>query len=236
MELTQQLDSQPVFLPRKRTFIVGCDLGQQSDPTALSVVEKIDGVLDFNTAEERHTCTGRVPQRDAPPRLDVRYLQRLPLKLSYPEQVASVRALMARAPLCGVNGVPEAKLIVDATGVGKPVAELFDRAGLKCEKVLITSSEDRESWSHGVWHVAKSLLVSTLDALLHNGQLRFAAQLADAPQLAAELKDFRRYVSASGRSSWEARSGQHDDLVLSVALAAWWAMRPDQPRAQFGRY
>jgi hypothetical protein len=35
---------------------------------------------------------------------------------------------------------------------------------------------------------------------------------------------------AAGRSTWEARSGQHDDLVLAVGIAAWWAARPPPPR------
>jgi len=50
-----------------------------------------------------------------------------------------------------------------------------------------------------------------------------------------ELKDFRRYVSAAGRNSWEARSGQHDDLVLAVGIAAWFAARP-LPTVVFGRW
>ena len=103
-------------------------------------------------------------------------------------------------------------------------------------KVLITSSEERATYSNWCWHVAKALLVSNLDALLHNGELKFAKQLAEATAMEAELKDFRRYVSAAGRSTWEARSGQHDDLVLAVGIAAWWATRPPPPQPLFGRY
>jgi hypothetical protein len=233
-----QVENPGVFLPRRRRFIVGCDLGQQSDPTAISVIERIDGVVDFNTAEERHTRTGRIPERKAPPRLDVRYLQRLPLKLSYPDQVERVRQLMARPPLSGVpsDDIQRATLIVDATGVGKPVAELFDRAGLKNEKISITSSEDKVTYSNGMWHVSKALLVQQIDACLHNAELRFAKDLAEAGAMAAELKDFRRFVSAAGRSTWEARSGQHDDLVLSVGLAVWWALRPAPPQPWYGFY
>jgi hypothetical protein len=220
------------FLPRKRRFIVGVDLGLQSDPTAVAVIEHIDGVLDFNTTQERHEGTGRIPQKLAR-RFECRYLSRLPLKLAYPDQVAHIKTLMARRPLCGVDGIEPATLLVDATGVGLPVAQQFERAGMKPEKVLVTSSEDRATYTNGAWHVGKALLVSTLDSLLHNRELIFAKALAEAPQMAAELKDFRRFVSAAGRSTWEARSGQHDDLVLAVGIAAWWAARPPPPRPVF---
>jgi hypothetical protein len=62
--------------------------------------------------------------------------------------------------------------------------------------------------------VAKGILISTLDARLHTGELRFAKELTDADALADELKDFRRKVSAAGRFQFEARVGKHDDLGL----------------------
>jgi hypothetical protein len=227
--------SDPVFLTRKRGFIVGVDLGMQNDPTAIAIIEHIDGVLDWNSEIDRHTGCGTIPQK-ATRRFDCRYLARLPLKLPYPEQVHRVKALMARPPLCGVDGIRPAELLVDATGVGLPVAQEFERAGLKPLKVLITSSEDRATYKNNAWHVSKALLVSNIDALLNNGELRFAKALSEAQQMETELKDFRRYVSAAGRSSWEARSGQHDDLVLAVGIAAWWASRPPPPIAVFGTY
>jgi hypothetical protein len=220
-----------MFLPRKRRFVVGVDLGLQADPTAVAIVERIDGVVDFNPEWERHGGCGTMQQPAL--RYECRHLARLPLKLAYPDQVARVAELMARKPLRGA--VPPAELLVDATGVGLPVAQQFERAGLRPIKVLITGSEDQASFTNGAWHVGKALLVSTLDALLHNGELVFAKALPEAPAMEAELKDFRRFVSAAGRSSWEARSGAHDDLVLAVAIACWWASRPVNV-ASAGRY
>jgi hypothetical protein len=226
----------PVFLPRKRAFVVGVDLGQQSDPSAVAVIERIDGVFEYGTPWERHTGTGTIPQQKAR-RFDVRYLQRLPLKLPYPQQVARIAALMARPPLCGGDGIPRATVVADGTGVGRPVLELLDRAGVESEKVLITGSEDQDAYRDGMWRVSKALIVQQIDAYLHNGELRFAKRLAEAEQVAVELKAFSRFVSATGRSSWEARGSAHDDLVLSVGLALWWAARPPQTAtAVFGSY
>ncbi len=49
--------------------------------------------------------------------------------------------------------------------------------------------------------------------------------LPDAPALIEELADFRANISDAGYTSFCAREGAHDDLVLSVALALWWATR-----------
>jgi hypothetical protein len=67
------------------------------------------------------------------------------------------------------------------------------------------------------------LLISVLDARLHTGELKIAAALSDAGALQEELKDFQRKVSEAGRATYAARIGAHDDLVLSVAIALWWA-------------
>ena len=47
----------------------------------------------------------------------------------------------------------------------------------------------------------------------------------EAPALRAELEDFRATVTDSGRWTFGARSGAHDDLVLALALALWRANR-----------
>jgi hypothetical protein len=72
--------------------------------------------------------------------------------------------------------------------------------------------------------VPKSLLVSTLDAKLHCGELRFSNELLAAEALKDELQNFQRTVSQTGRLLFEHRSGRHDDLVFAVAIALWWTI------------
>jgi hypothetical protein len=74
------------------------------------------------------------------------------------------------------------------------------------------------------WSVSKALLISGVDAHLHSGELRFAAEVTEAHVLAEELKDFRRHLTSSGRATYQARTGKHDDLVLAVAIALLWAV------------
>ena len=135
--------------------------------------------------------------------------------------VAAVRSILARPPLLG-----HTELVIDRTGVGRAVYDLFVEAGLDPIGITITSgdNEHRESDRSG-WRVSKLALVSRLQALLHAGELKIAKSLPEAPALAAELQDFRATISESGTAQFGARSGRHDDLVLALACATWWAAR-----------
>jgi len=57
----------------------------QSDPTAIAILEHISGVLDYNSAEDRRTGSGLIPQKKAR-RFDCRYLARLPLSCLTPSK------------------------------------------------------------------------------------------------------------------------------------------------------
>ena len=220
----------PVFLQRgKPRFVVGVDLGQSSDPTAICVVEHVRGVMDSGSELERH-CGLSTKMQTTVEFYDVRHMERLPLGMSYPAQVQHVADLLARPPLNG------AELVIDETGVGRAVADIFNDAGMTPERISITAGNESSWVGAHRWHVAKTILISTVDAMLHTGKLRFAAALSEADAIRDELLDFRRKLSDAGRASYAARTGQHDDLVLAVAIACWWAARPPAPQASFGVY
>jgi hypothetical protein len=148
------------------------------------------------------------------------------------EVVSEVARLFSRPPL-----YKNCELVIDETGVGRPVGDLFDSAGLSPTRVTITACDNQTALHGKRWHVAKSLLMSNLDARLHTGELRIAAELQQSNALQEELKDFRRKVSAAGRYSFEARVGKHDDLVLAVAIGLWAVVGQPKPRpAGFSHY
>jgi hypothetical protein len=70
--------------------------------------------------------------------------------------------------------------------------------------------------------------------LLQNGQLKIAEGLALRETLVKELLNFRVKINIStAHDSYEAwREGDHDDLVLSVALACWAGERYLRRRAR----
>jgi len=193
-------------------FVLGVDLGQSIDPTALSLVHRQQSPLETWDIDHDH----RVTKQKVHDQFDVRHLERLPLGKPYPEVVQYVAALLRRPPLD-----EGCLLVIDETGVGRAVGDIFDEAGLEPIRITITAGSDvmQQTWRR--FNVAKTLLISTLDARLHTGELRFAADLTDAGALADELKDFRRKVSDVGRASYAARTGKHDDLVLATAIAVW---------------
>jgi hypothetical protein len=225
MELTATAPPEPVFLPRSTRWIVGVDLGQSSDPTAIAVLEHVKGVLDAGSELERH-CGLSTDKQTSAERINVRHLERLPLGVSYPACVQHVKDLLVRPPLCGHDRVKPATLVIDETGVGRAVGDIFEQAGLRPKRVSITAGSEVTLAGRDRWHVAKMALISIVDALLHRGVLRFASALSEADAMRDELKDFRRKLSDAGRATYGARIGTHDDLVLAVGIGCWWASRP----------
>jgi hypothetical protein len=184
-------------------YFCGLDLGQAQDYSAWSVVEQ---------------CT----REGEPARYTVRDLRRWPLRTAYPAIVADTLAWMDRPPL-----TQDGQLIVDGTGVGAAVTDLLQVPALsgRMTKVLITAgtgaTRDETTWS--TWHVAKTELVSVVQVLLQSRRLEVIRALSEARTLTRELADFQMRFTAAANVTFNAREGAHDDLVLSVALACWWA-------------
>ena len=128
---------------------------------------------------------------------------------------------MERPPLRG-----QCQLVLDLTGVGRPVGELFAEAGLDPIGVTITGGFSWHRERRHDWHVAKSVLVSTTQKFLSSERLVIAKSLPHAGLLKKELRDFRVKISKSGNETYEAREGQHDDLLLSLCCALFVAEHP----------
>jgi len=201
-------------------FCVGADLGQSSDPTAIAIVRHRVEPLEKWTPEEATTRNQySVLRQDIDERFEVPHLERVALGTSYPAIVQHVALMLGHAPLRGAD------LVIDQTGVGAPIGDLFENAGLKPVRIVIAAGIEPVRHGHRKWSVPKTELISNLDALLHTGMLKIAAELREAPALGEELKDVRRHVSEAGRNTYSARVGSHDDLVLSLSLACWWLRR-----------
>ena len=197
-----------------RRFILGVDLAQSVDFTAIAILEHHRTPRDdFFVNHETKVFRQNVDEC-----FDLVHLERLRRGTPYPEIVQHVAMLYARNPLRNIG----CDLVVDATGVGRPVYELFERAGLRPIGVTITGGEGYSS-DRDWWRVSKGLLVAGVDARLATGELRFAADLAEGGALRSELADFRRHLSASGNATWSARATAHDDIVMALALCVFWA-------------
>jgi hypothetical protein len=182
-------------------FYAGIDLGQRQDHSAIAVVE-------------RRTAN----------RLLVRLVERIPLGTPWPNVVARVRDVVRMEELAGRCAVA-----VDGTGVGAPVVEMLRAAGLGCEITAVTiTGGERESRSGSAWiSVPKRDLIAGVQLALEKGELRIARRLKDVGALVRELVEVR--VTA-GLGIGKVRIGadgygEHDDLVIALALACWRARR-----------
>jgi hypothetical protein len=238
MEFSQIREAK--FLPRQTRLVMGVDLGQIKDPTAICVIEFCDGVSDHGSDWERHTgqTTALGLQKKAE-RWRCVHLDRIPLNTMYGDVVQHLAALLATPQLQRDPNKNQtaAELVVDAGGPAPGVIEMLRAAGLHPIQVIITGGLESNA-KRGRFTVSKHELISTLDARLHHDRypLTFSTQLAEGEAFKAEIADFRRNVSGAGRMQYEARQGKHDDLISSVAIAVWWLSRPKNPPAAFGRY
>lgn len=178
-------------------YYLGLDLGQSQDYTAIAILQK-DGDI-----------------------YNVRYLDRPALGTPYPAIVEKVSAIIG-SPQLG----RKVSLVIDQTGCGRPVFDLFEKAGLRPIGISIHGG-DTVSHEGQSWRVPKRDLVSCLQVILQNGRLKVSRRLALEPVLSREMTNFRAKISSEtahdSYSAW--RDSEHDDLVLAVALAAWWGER-----------
>ena len=211
---------------------VGVDLGQSHDPTAVCILETKTAIVpDWAWAPPRFELPRLTAEQKAyVSPFNVVHLERLPLGMSYPEQVLFVASLIAREPLQSPD------VYIDYTGVGRPVYDLFKAARVPgIVGISITGGKDPQKTNTG-WSVPKNILVSGVQAKLHTGQLKVAAGLLDAPVLLKEFQDFRVTFTSAGNAIFNARQGKHDDLVLAVSLAVWGASQPPPVKPCFGTY
>lgn len=182
-------------------YSVGVDIGSQHDYTAICVSE-----IRFVGPKNELS-------------LIARHLERFRDRL-YPDVASSVKALMLTSKLHN-----RADLIVDATGVGPAVTNIFTKQGISHRPVIIHGGE-RESYEKGTYRVPKLDLVQTLLVLFHKGNFHVAQGLPHRDTLAQELKEFKRIQNPNtGHLRFEHREGEHDDLLLAAALSAWGARR-----------
>jgi hypothetical protein len=151
-------------------------------------------------------------------RLDLAHLERLPLGTPYPAIAERLGLLLEAAP-------PPCALVIDATGVGRPVLDLLRQAGHSPVAVsIIGSGSERLEPEDGIWRVPKKRLMSPLACAIEGGRLSIAPDLPERETFKGELAAFHRKLNQRGHAVFGGKR-EHDDTVIAVALAVWWAER-----------
>jgi len=196
----------------KIEHVLGLDLGQSSDPSALTVTRKRTPLK---------TGAGGLDVVDqGEPDYTVVWIKRWDLGTSYPEVVRDTAALY-EAPETGQDPT----LVMDATGLGAPVVDLFHEEGLSPIEIVFTGG-DSVTREGRTYRVPKADLATCVQTLLQADRLKIVEALDLAPKLVQEMKHFRVKISDSGHARFEhATEAQSDDVLLSLASALWHAER-----------
>jgi hypothetical protein len=195
-------------------FLIGLDLGQRHDHSALVIVEK----------PFRHALS------TMPRTLHVRMAMRIPLGTPYPEVVEIVRWIVAMANQRRLADDGLTRLVVDATNLGRPIVDLLRQARLDCLLVPVTITggdrQNRRSGESEAMNVPKQDLIAGLQMALEKGELRLSKTMKELGALKRELMDVRLNRRPGGTPQFGAEAyGQHDDLVIALALAVWQSTR-----------
>jgi hypothetical protein len=210
-------------------YLVGLDLAQGgADWTALSVLQRTE------------------PITGAPATYDGIWLQRWQSRDTavIPERTRAVWTQLTRmhqqAELERIGTAPMdepwIRVVVDQTGVGPFGLDPLRKAGFTPIGIVIHGGDAVSHPEPDIWRVPKRDLAGAVHTLLESDRLRIANALPDASVLRAELENFRAKITLTGHDRYEAGSGEewrvgaHDDLVLSVAVAAWIGESQPLPR------
>jgi hypothetical protein len=144
--------------------------------------------------------------------------------MSYPDIVNLVQRAL------GQPAIDPNILLLDNTGVGVAVSDLFRQAKLNFCPITITGGDKVTRDGRSI-RVPKRDLVSTLQVLFQTKRLKIAGDLNESQTLMEELLNFQVKISLTGHDSYGAwRERTHDDLVLAVALACWAAEKRLLPK------
>ena len=113
-------------------------------------------------------------------------------------------------------------LSIDATGVGAPFLDFLRANGVRRNLLPVSmTAGDTITVHNGTHHIPKRDLLTNLQLLLQNRELKISTHLPHAPLLREELVNLRRRTAMRGETYEPDRASQHDDLFIALALAAW---------------
>lgn len=198
------LRRRPPAAPAKpdEIFLVGLDLGQSVDFTAMVVLHRTTVVTQTETYRE-YNCP---------------FIKRWPLGTTYPAIVEDLGGMLAKLPEPPV-------LIVDGTGCGRPVVDMLKKARLPVRSLAPTIITGGATPGHVGFYrtVPKRDLVGAVMSVMHRGRLHIAKELPEAATLVRELRSFTAWITTAGNEKYEAatdwRTNPHDDILLALALA-----------------
>ena len=196
----------------KANHVVGIDLAQHVDHSALAIVEKLVHAVEapFGGGDDEGYTYEEI--------FRIVYLKQWPIGTLPKTVIVEIADMIHLAQ----DNLEWATIAYEATGIGASWASLFrekHRAGaltnLQPKGYTITGEQTP---SHGT-SVSKKDLMSKIQRLLAEGRLELDPDLHLADRFARELAAISAKPTASGRLTFNAPQAVHDDIVTAVALA-----------------
>lgn len=120
-------------------------------------------------------------------------------RLDWSQQVQRIKTALDR--------YDDAEVLVDSTGAGEPVYESLHRAGVRAQSYPFTQK-------------SKAALIDNLALLFEQRKIEIPA-VNLWPEAIDELEAFEYSITDLGNVRTGAPASCHDDIVVSLALAAW---------------
>jgi hypothetical protein len=222
-----------------RLIHIGVDIGQRVDPTAIVVTQVLERLgrkgpsrqdrasQDRLYISTRYSGSAVVEYRTLETYYEARHIERIPLGTGYTQVAERVAQVVTSPALNGCRIV----LLVDVTGVGRPVYEMIFEAvsvlaggqgrsmpaGLRMRPITFTHGDryDRRGNSLG-----KAWLVSRLQALSQTHCIKLPPSHKEAMAMMKELQDYEIHVSQEANDTYGAfKVGTHDDMVTALGLS-----------------
>jgi hypothetical protein len=203
-----------------QSTLVGIDFGKRSDFSALVILER----LALEPGGPRQP--GRVwpPSRPWTPATYIGHtLHRWELGTPYTAIVQDVQGVLASGRL-----PPPVTLLVDGTGPGVAVLDLFDVGMTRPPPIgiVVTNGSTTTQPRPNEWHTPKSSLVVHLQAAAEARPVRLVLgpRLPFLDAVKTEMQSFSAETTpATGYVRYEAaRQQDHDDLLFALGLCLWW--------------
>ncbi len=197
------------------SLIVGVDLGQTHDYTAISTLEKYQVYSAWNN------------EKVGQPFYHIRFLERVALGTPYPEVVRITETVYKNLQeQLGERPV----LVIDSSGVGRPVFDAFKEIDLNPVGIVIHGGSAVSRLDGRKWSVPKRDIIGYLQILNQSNRLIISPKLELRETFIHELLNIRVKININtGHDSYEAwREGDHDDIVLAVGCGAWWGKYLDR--------
>jgi len=197
-----------------KEIVMGIDLGKVRDYTAIAGIERWQEYKSW--PYEKHEL-GEATYR-------LVYLERFPLNTDYDVQIDYTKLIYDNAIDRYSDNNLKPDLVIDATGPGLPMLDHFKKVIPSAIGVYFTSGHEVNQ-EKGIYYVPKKHLATNLQIIIQGKRLTFGRNLPELETLKNELMTFQYKIKEStGNESFEHwRDRDHDDCVLAIAIALWYA-------------